>query len=295
MLSKKEFDVLTKIESASSKLSQRKIAKLTGFSIGTINSVLAGLEENNFIKDGAVTDKGLAALEPYRVQRIIFIAAGVGSRMIPVTLNTPKALIRVKGERVIDSMLDAALKAGIKEIIIVRGYLSEQFDQLLYKYPNIKFIDNPNFNEGNNISSALAAKDYFSNSYICEADIILKNPSLITKYQYSSNYCGIKCQTTDDWCLFEKKGRISDVAIGGTDGWRMLGISYWNKDDGIKLAKLLEQAYKMPGGKERYWDIVPLSIFNSEFDLFIRDCSFEDFIELDTLNELKSIDKTYEY
>ncbi|MDD7769306.1 MAG: phosphocholine cytidylyltransferase family protein [Treponema sp.] len=295
MLTRKEFDVLTKIESAEIKLSQRELSRLTGYSIGTINSTLAFLEENKLTKDSMITEKGITSLEPYRVQRVIFIAAGFGSRMIPITLNTPKPLIRVKGERIIDSMLDAVLKAEIQEIIIVRGYLAEQFDQLLYKYPNIKFIDNPSFNEGNNISSALCAKEYLSNSYICEADLILKNPSLITKYQYSSNYCGIKCDFTDDWCLFKKKGRISGVSVGGENGWRMLGISYWNSEDGNLLRECLEKAYKMPGGKERYWDSVPLSVFNDKFNLEIRECSFDDFIELDTFNELKEIDKSYEY
>ena len=295
MLTRKEFDVLTKIESAEIKLSQRELSRLTGYSIGTINSTLAFLEENKLTKDSMITEKGITSLEPYRVQRVIFIAAGFGSRMIPITLNTPKPLIRVKGERIIDSMLDAVLKAEIREIIIVRGYLAEQFDQLLYKYPNIKFIDNPSFNEGNNISSALCAKEYLSNSYICEADLILKNPSLITKYQYSSNYCGIKCDFTDDWCLFKKKGRISGVSVGGENGWRMLGISYWNSEDGNLLRECLEKAYKMPGGKERYWDSVPLSVFNAKFNLEIRECSFADFIELDTFNELKEIDKSYEY
>lgn len=295
MITRKEFDVLTKIESCKEKLSQRELSKLTGYSIGTINSLLSSLEERNLISAYSITQTGLKELEPYKVNRIIFIAAGFGSRMIPITLNTPKPLIRVKGERIIDSMLDAAIKAEINEIYIVRGYLAEQFDHLLYKYPNIKFIENPDFNEGNNISSALCAKDFISNTYICEADLILKNPELISKYQYSSNYCGIKCDTTDDWCLFEKKGRITGVSVGGENGYRMLGISYWTCEDGKILAECLEKTYKMPGGKEKYWDSVPLSVFNEKFNLAIRECSFNDFIELDTFNELKKIDKAYEY
>lgn len=295
MITKKEFDILTRIEASTDKLSQRELSKLTGYSVGTINSTLAALEENGLTNAAGITQKGREVLEPFRVKRIIFIAAGFGSRMIPITLNTPKPLIRVKGVRIIDTMIDAALKAQIQEIYIVRGYLSEQFDQLLYKYPMVKFIENPDFNEGNNISSALCAKDFFANSYICEADILLNNPSLISKYQYSSNYCGIKCAKTDDWCLFTKKGRISGVQVGGEDGWRMLGISYWTTEDGKVLADCIEQAYKMPGGKEKYWDSVPLSIFNYKFNLEIRECSFDDFIELDTFNELKIIDKSYNY
>lgn len=98
--------------------------------------------------------------------------------MVPITLNTPKPLVRVKGKRIIDSLLDAITAANIEEIYIIRGYLSEQFDQLLYKYPNIKFIENPAYNEANNISSAMCARYLLQNSYLCEADRFPITPSL---------------------------------------------------------------------------------------------------------------------
>ncbi len=294
MLTEKQFDVLSLMaEHIESSISQREISKQTGYSLGTINSIITDLEENGFIYEKKIQEKALQELELYRVKRVIFIAAGVGARMLPITLNTPKPLVRVKGKRIIDTMIDAALSAGIKEIYIVRGYLGEQFDQLLYKYPFIKFIDNPEYNESNNIASALCAKKLLGNSYICEADILLKNPKLIRKYQYKSNYCGVSCETTDDWCLSETKGIITGVTVGGTNGYRMLGISYWTESDGFKLASCLEKAYKMPGGKERYWDSVPLTIFADEFKLGIRKCSFEDFDEIDTFAELKKLDSVY--
>lgn len=292
-MTEKEFDVLTTLEAHNDKLSQREVAKLTGVSVGTVNSTLVTLEENQLVKDGHITQKGIDALAPYKVKRAVFIAAGFGSRLVPITLNTPKPLIRVKGVRIIDSMLDAVVKAGIEEIIIVRGYLSEQFDQLLYKYPNIKFIENPAYNETNNISSAMCARYNLSNAYILEADILLNNPSLIKKYQYSSNYCGVKCDSTDDWCLFSNKGKITGVSVGGVNGYRMVGISYWTEKDGRHLSECIEKVYNMPGGKERYWDNVPLSYFIDDFDLHIRECSFDDFVEIDTYNELKALDSVY--
>ena len=292
-MTEKEFGVLTALESHTEKLSQRELAKFTGVSVGTVNSTLVLLEENGLVKDGFITQKGIDALAPYRVKRAVFIAAGFGSRLVPITLNTPKPLIRVKGIRIIDSMLDAVVKAGIEEIIIVRGYLSEQFDQLLYKYPNIKFIENPAYNETNNISSAMCARYNLSNAYILEADILLKNPSLIKKYQYCSNYCGVKCDSTDDWCLFSNKGKITGVSVGGVNGHRMVGISYWTENDGRHLSECIEKVYNMPGGKERYWDNVPLSYFINDFDLHIRECSFDDFVEIDTFNELKALDSVY--
>lgn len=292
-MTEKEFDVLSILESHRTKLSQRELAKDIGVSVGTINSTLVTLEESGFVDNGIITQKGIEALEPYRVKRAVFIAAGFGSRLVPITLNTPKSLIRVKGERIIDSMLDAVIKAGIEEIIIVRGYLSEQFDQLLYKYPNIKFIENPAYNETNNISSAMCARFNLSNAYILEADILLKNPELIKKYQYCSNYCGVKCDSTDDWCLSANKGRVTGVSVGGVNGYRMVGISYWTEKDGKHLSECIEKVYKMPGGKERYWDNVPLTYFIDDFDIHIRECSFDDFVEIDTYNELKALDSVY--
>ena len=292
-MTEKEFDILTILESHKEKLSQRELAKDIGVSVGTINSNLVALENAGFVEGGIITQKGIESLEPYRVKRAVFIAAGFGSRLVPITLNTPKSLIRVKGERIIDSMLDAVIKAGIEEIIIVRGYLSEQFDQLLYKYPNIKFIENPAYNETNNISSAMCARFNLSNAYILEADILLRNPDLIKKYQYCSNYCGVKCDSTDDWCLSANKGRVTGVSVGGVNGYRMVGISYWTEKDGKHLSECIEKVYKMPGGKERYWDNVPLTYFIDDFDIHIRECSFDDFAEIDTYNELKALDSVY--
>lgn len=294
MLTRKEFDILEIMEAEKKRLSQREYAKKTGYSVGTINSTLAELIEKGFVDDELITENGLQALEPYRVKRAVFIAAGFGSRMVPVTLNTPKPLVRVKGTRIIDTILDAVIAAGIEEIIIVRGYLSEQFDQLLYKYPNIKFIENPAYNEANNISSAMCARYFLENTYILESDILLMNPKVIKKYQYQSNYCGVKCDRTDDWCLFAEKGRITGVSVGGTDGYRMFGISYWTEKDGKRLSDDLKKVYEAPGGKERYWDDVPLRYCQSDFNLAIRECSFDDFVEIDTFNELKAIDNVYD-
>ena len=294
MLSKKEFDVLSILEAEKTNLSQRELSKRTGYSVGTVNSIMADLTEKGYVNDKMITLKGIEALEPYRVQRAVFVAAGFGSRLVPITLNTPKPLIRVQGERIIDTLLDAVVKAGIEEIIIVRGYLSEQFDQLLYKYPNIKFLENPAYNEGNNIASLICARYFLENSYILESDIILKNPNLITKYQYQSNYCGVPCDRTDDWCFTVDKDRITGVQVGGLNACQMVGISYWTKNDGKKLSECLKKVYEAPGGKERFWDTVPLNYCKDDFELVVRKCSFDDYIEIDTFNELKAVDSTYD-
>lgn len=295
MLNKKEFAVLTYLEANNNeKLTQKELAEELDFSVGTVNKLWNELEEKGFIENKQITKKGLNALEPYRVKRAIFIAAGFGSRLVPITLNTPKPLVRVKGVRIIDTLLDAVIAAGIEEIIIVRGYLAEQFDQLKYKYPMVKFVENPLYNETNNISSVMCIRYLLSNAYVLEADLFLSNPKLITKYQYSSNYLGVPTEKTDDWCFFMEGDRIKRLGVGGLNCHHMFGISYWTEDDGRKLCNHVEQVYNSPGGRERYWDQVALGEYIKEYNIGVRECTFDDIVEIDTFRELKELDKVYD-
>ena len=291
-LTKKQFDVLVALTEG--KLSQRELEEKTGYSLGSVNKAVKELAVEGYLDDGAVTKEGLSSLEPYRVKRAIFIAAGFGSRLVPITLNTPKPLVRINGKRIIDGLIDACLEAGINEIYIVRGYLAEQFDQLLYKYPMIKFLDNPLYNEANNISSALCARHLLSNAYVFEADLLISNPKIITKYHYSSDFLAIKKERSDDWCFEVKDGMITKQQVGGLDCWQMVGISYWDEADGFKLSKDLKEVFDMPGGKEKYWEQVPLTVFSGKYKVAVKPCLDEDIVEIDTFRELKAIDKTYD-
>lgn len=295
-LNRKEFLVLTLLESHSEKkYTQREISEEFDMSLGTVNSVIQSLGEKGYIDDeNSITENGYEALEPYRVKRAIFIAAGFGSRLVPLTINSPKPLIRVNGVRMIDTLLDAVVDAGIEEIYIVRGYLKEQFDQLLYKYPQIKFIDNPDYNEANNISSAMYARHLLQNAYVLEADLVLYNPKLITKYQYTSNYLGVKTERTDDWCFQVDKNKIiKKLLVGGRNVYHMYGISYWNEKDGEQLEEDIKKTYESPGGKERYWDQVSMEYFKNNYKLEVRECTFDDIIEIDSYSDLKKIDSHY--
>ena len=294
ILTRKQFDILEKLAGSAEPLSQRDLEKATGYSLGTINKIMKEMTELGYVSNGELSEEGVNALEPYRAKRAIFIAAGFGSRLVPITFNTPKPLVRVHGERIIDSLLDACLTAGIEEIYIVRGYLAEQFDQLLYKYPMVKFLENPVYNEANNISSSLVAKHLLSNAYVFEADLLISNPSIITKYHYTSDFLGIKVDRTDDWCFEVKDNVITEEKVGGTDCWQMVGISYWNEEDGKKLEKDIPEVYSTPGGKERYWEQVPLVYKKENYSVEVRECFMEDIVEIDTFRELKAIDKTYD-
>lgn len=293
-LTRKQFDVLVTLASSKNSLTQREIEKITKYSLGTINKTMKELVDLGYVADGTITGNGVTALEPYRARRAIFIAAGFGSRLVPLTFNTPKPLVRVHGVRMIDTLIDACLSAGINEIYIVRGYLAEQFDQLLYKYPMIKFLENPIYNEANNISSALVARYMLSNAYVFEADLLISNPKIIKKYHYTSDFLAIRKDRTDDWCFDVKDGIIVQEKVGGENCWQMVGVSYWSEADGHKLSQDIADVYATPGGKERYWEQVPLVYRKENYAVEISECFDEDIVEIDTFRELKAIDKTYD-
>ena len=253
MLTKKEFNALTLMERTGKSFSQRELSEALGVSLGTANKLSKELHDKQLCDGGHITDGGLAALEPYRVRRAVFIAAGFGSRLVPIT-----------------------------------------FDQLLYKYPNIKFVENPVYNEANNISSAVCVRYLLKNAYVLEADLVLKNRALIRKYEYESNMLGIPVDRSDDWCLMtDGSGVITQETVGGLNCHQMVGISFWSEADGGKLAGDLDEVYRSPGGKERYWEQVPLVYKKENYSVHVRECSFEDITEIDTFNELKQIDKLY--
>lgn len=290
-----QFEVLTTIEGNEKKLSQRDISKETKLSLGTINKVISELLENKLIdKENAITQNGLKALEPYRVKRAIFLAAGFGSRLVPITLNTPKPLVLVNGKRIIETLLDAVVKAEIEEIYIVTGYLSEQFEILKKKYPQIKFVENNMYNEANNISSAYLVRNLIKNAYVLESDLYLYNPKLIRKYEYHSNFLGYYVDRSDDWCIEVKNGIITKEKVGGINCYQMVGISYYDENDGQSIEKDMEEVFKSPGGKEKYWEQVILDVCKKNYNIYLRECQKEDIIEIDTFNELKAIDPTYD-
>lgn len=294
-----QFEVLTFIERRQdAKLTQRDISQKCNLSLGGVNKVLAELQELELVKAQEdskyeVTLKGYEWLEPYRVKKAIFMAAGFGSRMVPVTLNTPKPLIQVHGKKIIETLLDAVLAVGITDITIVRGYLGEQFDLLLKKYPMIKFVENPIYNEANNISSAYVVRDMLANAYVLESDLLLYNKEIIRKYEYTTNYMGMPVDRTDDWCFETKKGYITKVKVGGENVHHMFGISYWTRDDAEKMEKDIEKVFKSPGGRERYWDEVALRECIDNYKVWVREVGKGDIIEIDTYNELKQIDSIY--
>lgn len=240
-----------------------------------------------------VTAAGQACLEPYRAKRVIFLAAGFGSRLRPATINVPKPLVRVHGTPIICSAINAALAAGIEEIYIVRGYLGECFDQLLRKYPQIRLIDNPDYQTSNNVSSAMQVRHLMQGAYVMEADLLINNPAIFRKYHYTSNCLGVPVEKTDDWCVISENGVAKQLVKGGEHCHHLFSIYFWTDEDGAKLPQQLEEMYASEGGRDLFWDIAPMNRYNSQHHIEVRECCFADISEIDTYQELQKLDQDY--
>lgn len=257
-----EFEVLSHLErNGAGQYPLRTLSDALTISGGEISRCLERLTARHWItRDGdalAVMDAGLAALEPYRVKRAIILAAGFGSRMMPATADRPKPLVTVNGVRILETLLDALVAVGIRDITVVRGYRKECFDALLEKYPFLTLVDNDIYSKTNNISSVMAGLNKLDGCYLCEADLYITNPQIITKYQYASNILGAYCLETDDWSFqMDAAGHIINYQKGNTFCYNYYGISYWTKADSARLREDFRQVYGEAGGKDYFWGLI---------------------------------------
>lgn len=295
-----EFEIMTYLECRKEQeYTLRMISDSLKISGTMISKSLEVLEKNKWIQKNGnkikVTEDGMEALEPYRVKKAVVMAAGFGSRMMPATSDRPKPLVTVNGVRILDTLLDALVRVGIEDITIVRGYKKERFDELLGKYPFVKLVDNDEYDQTNNISSAIAVLDAIDNCYLCEADLYITNPDVITKYQYASNILGSYSLETDDWSFRQdEKGCIIDYQKGNTFCYNYYGISYWNKEDSARLRADFAHVYnQVKDGKEYFWEFIPLVLMKENYHVEIRQCNKSDIMEIDNYYELAQLDPSY--
>ena len=231
----------------------------------------------------------------HTVKRAIIMAAGKGTRMRPVTLTTPKPLVKINGRRMIDTVIEALHKNGITEIYIVVGYLKEQFAVLTKEYNNITLIENPYYDTCNNISSLYVARNFIEDSIILDGDQIIYNEEILTPDFERSGYNAVWTDgETDEWLMTVENGIVTSCSrTGGKNGWQLYSISRWSEEDGKKLKKHLELEFKEKNNRQIYWDDVAMFCHAEEYKLGISPMKSSDVIEIDNLDELIALDPSY--
>lgn len=216
-----ESDILTSLTKQKF-YSQRELAAFTGYSLGIVNQSVRSLKKKGLIAaSGNLTDKAEQLLRDNRTENAIILAAGFGMRMVPINLETPKALLTIHGERLIERVINQLHAVGIREIHVVVGFMKEKFEYLIDKY-GVDLIVNPDYASKNNMSSLALASQYIHNTYIIPSDVRCgRNP--FSRAELYSWYMVSDEKVSDSDVRVNRK---KELVRGSTAGNAMIGISY---------------------------------------------------------------------
>ena len=286
---------------------QRDIAMQLGVSLGKTNKLIGEMvSQGQLVKvensEGrgrnvsyGMTGQGKRLLERYRVDGALILASGFGSRFVPLTYETPKGLLEVFGERMIERQIRQLREAGIKDIAIMVGYLKEKFDYLIDKY-EVRLIYNPEFADKNTLATMHHAKDFLKgrNCYILSSDNWIRN-NVYHAYEADSWYAAtFMSGDTKEWAMETgKNGAIKSVSVGGKDKWCMYGPVFFTKEFSDAFLPLVDAYYKMPGTEQFYWEDVFIRNIKTLPEMYINKRPEGEVYEFENLEELREFDEKY--
>lgn len=288
---------------------QRALADAAGISLGAVNGAMAQLREADFVDgEGAVTEAGIAALEPYRVENAVIMAAGMSSRFAPISYEKPKGVLTVRGEVLIERQIRQLREAGIDDITVVVGYKKEEFFYLEDMF-GVRIVVNPDYATRNNNSIIRRVTDLLGNTYICSSDDYFTE-SPFEQYVYRAYYATVFEEgTTAEYCVIEK-GRdrlIAGATVGGSDAWTMMGHVYWDREFSARFLEVLDRVYDFPETAGKLWEDIYIDHIDGlsmvsrhypagviwEFDSFdelrVFDPDFLDNIDSDIMDNICSV------
>lgn len=225
----------------------------------------------------------------------ILMAAGLGSRMRPLTDTTAKPLVKVNGVALIETVIAALEKRGVGEICIVTGYKSEQFEAIAARNGKVSLVYNPEYATKNNINSVAVVADRMKEAdcFICEADLFVANDAVLCRELPKSGYFGKMVRGySDDWVFdTDSNGRITRVGKCGEDCFNMVGVSYFKAVDAAKIAAAVLEDVKKPENAQLFWDdVVDRLVKQGELDLVVHEVSSDEIVECDTVDDLKKLE-----
>ena len=265
---------------------QRILSEETGLSIGIVNQSLRSLNEDGFIDGGMnLTSKARKLFTERKPMNAVILAAGFGMRMVPINLSTPKALLEVKGERLIERLIDQLHEAGVNDITVVVGFMKEAFEYLIDE-KGVELVVNDQYSVRNNLYSLGLVRNKISNTYIVPGDIwCAENP-------FSSN------ELYSWYMVSEDKDDLSDVRVNrkrqlvrvkdSEPGNKMIGISYITKEDAGRLTAAVKALIDSGRYELSFWEE---ALYDGDrMTVNCRLVSPEAAVEINTYEQLRELD-----
>lgn len=223
----------------------------------------------------------------------IILAAGTSSRFVPLSYEKPKGLLEVKGEVLIERQIRQLQVAGIKDITIIVGYKANLFLYLRKKF-GVRIVLNEDYYRYNNTSSIIRVINELGDTYICSSDnyfpenVFVGNP---TQSYYSALYAD---GDTSEYCLTtDNEDNITEVKIGGSNAWYMVGHVFFNKQFSTKFIKFIKDDYALDETKHGYWEDVYIRHIQELQPMKMHRYLPNEIKEFDTLDELRQFDESY--
>ncbi len=294
MLNRIEFNILNNLYNAS--IGRAGIKNDISLSNALRDQVVFNnLVERGLIQagNGEITEAGLDALKPYKVDNAVILAAGSATRFIPLSLEQPKGLYEVKGEKLIERLIQQLIAAGVRDITVVVGYKKEMFAFLRDKY-EVKFIFNPLYNMKNNIESLYLARNELRNSYICTCDsYFVENP--FNQYEYESFYAGYSTENQENemYAHICDDGRIFKMEKSLNGGLMLLGHSYWQTEFSEGFIKLAEDDRTVGEYNDKFWEWLVKDNLDVLPPFFFKEYKSKAIFEFDYFEQLRQFDNDY--
>lgn len=253
----------------------------------------SNLVKRGYIKDNKLTSKALNALQPYKVNNAVILAAGASTRFIPLSLEQPKGLYEVRNEKLIERQICQLKQAGINDITLVLGYKKEMFYYLKDKY-QVKFIINDSFNIKNNIESLRLAQSIISNTYICVSDdYFMENP--FNQFEYRCFFSGSSTseKTDEMYAITDSNNRITRLEKGLDGGRILLGHCFFDKQFSQKFFEIVNSLTNNGKYDKAFWEWLVKDYLNSFDNIYFKEFSPNTIFEFDYFDDLRKFDTNY--
>lgn len=234
--------------------SQRMLAHDSGCAIGTVNQALRSLSAEGYLNEHQeLTPKAQQLLAENKPRSAIILAAGYGLRMVPINTETPKGLLEVNGQPLIERLILQLQEVGIRKIYIIVGFMKEQYEYLIDAY-GVELIVNREYGSKNNLHSLKRAAGHLANAYIVPCDLWCRtNP--FRSHELYSWYMVSTAQDPDSTVRVNRKKELVTVT-GTTPGNRMVGISYLAPGDAETVRERLERFSRDRRYDDAFWEAV---------------------------------------